>query len=269
MYMYTHTHVYIHPCISKHKREGEEWGGGGDHPFFTLQYKKCLASERKRMTGSETTDITIQLLSSHVPGAPPGSHWAERWVHFWHHVTRRSSTTQRCPAGLPLSDYTHMCTQTQTHIWYTHTHTFTNTPRMGSACKFNPGWKKRTCVNFSLPLQPPTPLLGDLKTGSFSQYRGTNYGCNRVNAYILYPPAAAVPERSNVHIFLHSVKQLQNTQRHQSTKMKTGAHAAMSLCSSLQPLGCGGLLLKQNVDHTWSVRPAANSLSQTRPCQRP
>ena len=70
MYIHTHTHVYVHPCISKQKREG----GGGNLPFFTLQYKKCSALERKRMTGSETTDITIQLLSSRVPGAPPGSH---------------------------------------------------------------------------------------------------------------------------------------------------------------------------------------------------
>ena len=123
MYMYTHTHVYIHPCISKHKREGEEWGGGGITHFSHCSIKNVWHQKGREWQAVKQLTLPFSCWAVMFPEHP--QEVIEQNVEYifdttWPVAHQQLKDVQQ--AFLCL--ITHTRAHRHRHIYDTHTHTY-------------------------------------------------------------------------------------------------------------------------------------------------
>ena len=145
MYIHTHTHVYVHPCISKQKREG----GGGNLPFFTLQYKKMF-SIRKEENDRKWNDghyhsVAEQSCSRSTPRKSLSRTLSTFLTPRDPSLINNSKMSSR-PSSVWSHTHVHTDTATHTYMIHTRTHARTHTHTHTHIYNYTKNGKNIQCV---------------------------------------------------------------------------------------------------------------------------
>ena len=125
MYMYTHTHMYIYTPVYQNTRGKGRSGGGGDHPFFTLQYKK-MSGIRKEENERQWNNwhyhsVAEQSCSRSTPRKSLSRTLSTFLTPRDPSLINNSKMSSR-PSSVWL--HTHVHTDTDTYMTHTHTHIY-------------------------------------------------------------------------------------------------------------------------------------------------